>query len=122
MRRLIRTIILLGILAGIMFFTCPEEEKHIDKLTQELVKAAQSNPSDGETNIIEDLGNAIVGTLGEKAIRLYVQNQLKVENHTILNLGKMKYEGEERVVTIGAFNHVFCLTKAYDMMEELEQN
>lgn len=112
MKRLIRIILFLAFLAGIMYITCPEEEMHVEKLTQEILKSSQS-PNSGETNILEDIGNAIVGTISEKATSLYVQNQLKVENHTLLNVGKMKYKGEDRVVTIGAFNHVFCLTKAY---------
>ena len=81
MRKLIKSIVVLGILAGIMLFTCPEEEKHVDK---------------------------------------YVKSQLKVEDYTLLNVGKMNYDGEKRVVTIGAFNHVFCLVKAYDLLDEIK--
>lgn len=121
MRKLIKTILLLAIVAGIMYYTCPEEEKHVNKLTQEIVASAnESQKDDGETNIIEDLGNAIAGTISEKVVHLYVKNQLKVENHTLLNVGKMYYDGEKRVVTIGAFNHVFCLVKAYDLLDEIK--
>ena len=121
MRKLIKTILLLAIVAGIMYYICPEEEKHVNKLTQEIVASAnESQKDDGETNIIEDLGNAIAGTISEKVVHLYVKNQLKVENHTLLNVGKMYYDGEKRVVTIGAFNHVFCLVKAYDLLDEIK--
>ena len=121
MRKLIKSIVVLGILAGIMFFTCPEEEKHVDKLTQEIVASVNdSQKDDAESNIIEDIGNAIAGTLSEKVVHLYVKSQLKVENYTLLNVGKMNYDGEKRVVTIGAFNHVFCLVKAYDLLDEIK--
>lgn len=121
MKKIIKSIIVIGILAGVMFFTCPEEEKHIDKLTQEIVASANDNQKDAtESNIIEDIGNAIVGTLSEKVVHLYVKSQLKVENYTLLNVGKMYYDGEKRVVTIGAFNHVFCLVKAYDLLDEIK--
>ena len=121
MKKLIKTILVLAIIAGIMYYTCPEEEKHVDKLTQEIVASANdSQKDDGESNIIEDLGNAIAGTISEKVVHLYVKNQLKVENYTLLNVGRMKYEGENRVVTIGAFNHVFCLVKAYDLLDEIK--
>ena len=75
MRFLIKTIIVLGIIAGIMLLTCPEEQKHVDKLTQEIYR----------------------------------------------ELSEMYYDGEKRVVTIGAFNHVFCLVKAYDLMDEIDK-
>ena len=121
MRKLIKSIVVLGILAGIMFFTCPEEEKHVDKLTKEIVASANDvQKDDAESNIIEDIGNAIAGTLSEKVVHLYVKSQLKVEDYTLLNVGKMNYVGEKRVVTIGAFNHVFCLVKAYDLLDDIK--
>lgn len=120
MKKLIRIIVVLAILAGVMFFTCPEEEKHVDKLTQEIVASTNDQKDDAESNIIEDIGNAIAGTLSEKVVHLYVKSQLKVENYTLLNVGKMNYDGEKRVVTIGAFNHVFCLVKAYDLLDDIK--
>ena len=121
MRKLIKSIVVLGILAGIMLFTCPEEKKHVDKLTKEIVASANDSQKDNsESNIIEDIGNAIAGTLSEKVVHLYVKSQLKVDNYYVLNVGKMYYDGDKRVVTIGAFNHVFCLVKAYDLMDEIK--
>ena len=120
MKKLIRIIVVLAILAGMMFFTCPEEEKHVDKLTQKIVASTNDQKDDAESNIIEDIGNAIAGTLSEKVVHLYVKSQLKVEDYTLLNVGKMNYDGEKRVVTIGAFNHVFCLVKAYDLLDDIK--
>ena len=121
MRKLIRSIVVLGILAGIMLFTCPEEEKHVDKLTKEIVASANdSQKDDSESNIIEDIGNAIAGTISETVVKVYVQSQLKVENYSLVNVGRMYYDGDKRVVTIGAFNHVFCLVKAYDLLDDIK--
>ena len=121
MRRPIRTVLALAVVAGIMFFTCPEEEKHVDKLTQEIVASANdSQKDDTESNIIEDIGNAIAGTLSEKVVHLYVKSQLKVEKYSLVNVCRMYYDGEKRVVTVGAFNHVFCLVKAYDLLDEIK--
>lgn len=122
MKKLIRTILVLAVVAGVMLFTCPEEEKHVDKLTQEILASANdSQNDDGESNLLSDLGEAIIGSISEKAVHLYVKNQLEVENHKVLNVGKMYYNGEKRVVTVGAFQHVFCLVKAYDMLDEIEK-
>ncbi len=121
MRKLIKIILLLIVVAGIMFFTCPEEERHIDKLTNEIIETAQKGQNNGEDNdLLENLGNAIVGTISEKVVHIYVKSQLKVDNYQIINVGKMYYDGEKRVVTIGAFNHVFCLVKAYDLLDEIK--
>ena len=121
MRKLIKIILLLIVVAGIMFFTCPEEERHIDKLTNEIIETAQKGQNNGEDNdLLENLGNAIVGTISEKVVHIYVKSQLKVDNYQIINVGKRYYDGEKRVVTIGAFNHVFCLVKAYDLLDEIK--
>lgn len=119
MRILIKILIVLGIIAGVMLFTCPEEQKHVDKLTQEIVNSAQGEQNE-DAGILEELGNVLAGTISEAVARVYVKSQLKVEDYKVLNVGKMYYDGEKRVVTIGAFNHVFCLVKAYDLMDEID--
>ena len=120
MKALIKTLIVLVILAGVMLFTCPEEERHIEKMTQEIVKSSQTANEDA--GFLESIGNAIAGSISETVVRIYVKSQLKVENYFVLNVGKMYYDGEKRVVTIGAFNHVFCLVKAYDLLDEIEED
>lgn len=119
MRILIKILIVLGIIAGVMLFTCPEEQKHVDKLTQEIVNSAQGEQNE-DAGILEELGNVLAGSISEAVARVYVKSQLKVEDYKVLNVGKMYYDGEKRVVTIGAFNHVFCLVRAYDLMDEVD--
>lgn len=121
MKKVIRTILVLAVIAGVMLFTCPKEEKHVEKLTREIVDSALENQNnESESDLLEDIGNAIAGKISEKVVQLYVKNQLKVENYALLNVGKLYYDGEKRVVTIGAFNHVFCLIKAYDLLDEIK--
>ena len=121
MKKLIKIILVLGVLAGIMLFTCPEEEKHVDKLTNEIVESAQENQNGEEAGLLEELGNAIFGTISEKVVRVYVKSQLEVEDYYLLNVGKMYYDGEKRVVTLGAFNHVFSMVKAYELLDEIKE-
>ena len=120
MRKLLGTIIVLGIIAGAMLFTCPDEEKHVDKLTKEIVKSSQGE-QDEDAGLLEELGNVLAGTISEAVVRVYVKSQLKVEDYKVLNVGKMYYDGEKRVVTIGVFDHVICLVKAYDLLDEMEK-
>ena len=121
MKKLVKIIIVLGIITGVMLFTCPEEGKHVEKLTQEIMSTVDdSQNDDAESSLLEELGGAIVGTISEKVVRIYVKSQLRVEDYKVLNVGKMYYNGEKRVVTIGAFNQVFCLVKAYDLLDEIK--
>ncbi len=120
MKKLIKTILVLAILAGVMLFTCPEEQKHVDKLTNEIVETVQKGQDIDDSGLLEEIGKALVGTVSETVVKVYVKSQLKVENYYVLNVGKMYYDGEKRVVTIGAFNHVFCMVKAYDLLDEIK--
>ena len=121
MKILITSIVVLGIIAGVMLFTCPDEEKHVDKLTKEITEAIQEGQNfEEDPGLWENLGNAIVGTISEKLVNVYVKSQLEVENYHVLNVGNMYYGGEKHLVTIGAFNHVFCFVKAYELVEEIK--
>jgi preprotein translocase subunit YajC len=120
MKKLIKTILVLAILAGVMLFTCPEEQKHVDKLTKEIVETVQKGQDNDDSGLLEEIGKVLVGTVSETVVKVYVKSQLKVENYYVLNVGKMYYDGEKRVVTIGAFNHVFCMVKAYDLLDEIK--
>lgn len=118
MKKLIKTILILAIIAVAMVFTCPEREKHVDKIASVMVKSSKEKPED--TGVLQDIGNAILGAVNEKLAHTWVNSQLKVTDYKVLNVGKMYYKGEDRMVSIGAFNHVFCLVKAYDLLEEME--
>ena len=114
MKKLIKTILIIAIIGGVMLFTCPEEEKHVDKVTKELIHQAQTEVGANaeDSDVVEDiLGDLIGGAVSEKLVRLYVENQLVVDDYAVVNVGKMSYKGEEHIVSIGAFNHVFSLMK-----------
>lgn len=121
MKKLIKNIVVFTILAGVMIFTCPEREKHVDKLTQEIVELSkESLKNESDPNLLEEIGGAIVGTIGEKVVNLYVSSQLEVDNYALFSVGKMYYDGEKRMVTIGVFNHVFCIAKVYELRDEIK--
>ena len=116
MKNLIKTILVIGIIAGIMLFTCPEEEKHIDKVTKEFVHMAQEDvgANSSEAGVLEELiGEAIGSSISESLIHLYVKNTLKVDDYKVVTVGKMTYEGDDRIVTIGVLGRVFSLLKLY---------
>ena len=121
MKRLIKSIVVLAIIAGVMLFTCPNEEKHVDKLTREIMESIQEGKTYGnESSILENLGHSVINSISEKLVNVYVKSQLEVENYSIFNVGNLFYGGEKHVVTIGAFNHVFCFVKTYELVEEIK--
>lgn len=110
-----RILIALAIIIIVMLFTCPDSGKHVDKVSEDVAEYVQENiGKEDYSGLLESVvGNAIAGTIGENIVRFYIQSQLKVDDYAVLNVGTLKYKGEEHVVSIGAFNHVFSLVNAY---------
>ena len=83
MKKLIKTLLILAIIAVAMMFTRPEREKHVEKLTSEIVKSSQEKHDNEDTGILQDLGNALLDTVclwflvGWRATRQFSLARLK---------------------------------------------
>lgn len=94
-----------GIVGGIvlaLILTCPDKEKHIVKVTQEMPSyfgKAISENSDGLDIIGALLGSAFVNKI--------VESCMVVDNYYIFNVGKIVLDGESKPVSIGILGHVF---------------
>lgn len=123
MKKFIGFLIFLAVVAGVMFVTCPDKEKHVDKVSEDVLQYVREDVSNGENGGLMEIviDNAVVGSISENLVRLYVKSQLKVEEFAVINIGKMRYEGEDHTVSIGAFNHVFSLVKTYKMMGDIKK-
>lgn len=99
MKTILRTIIVLVILAVVMFATVPTSDSHRemakDKLTERINKES--------TNAVE--------ALGEKILMNLVMTQLDVDDYIVCNIGHVTYDGEKHYISIGMFNHVFLIDK-----------
>ena len=123
MKKFYISLIVLAIIVGVMLFTKPGGEKHVEKVSTELAQYVhESLNKEDEAGLLESIiGNTIVGAISDNLVQLYVKNQLKVEDYAVLNVGPLKYNGEEHVVSIGAFNHVFSLVKTYKMRGDIKK-
>ena len=120
MKKLFRILIVFGVIIGIMLITCPDEEKHINKVTKEIVQSARNAAEGDKTGIISGiLDNPIVGSIGESAVKFYLNDKHKVSDYGLLNVGKMTINGEEAVVSIGLFNHVFATSKVDELINNI---
>lgn len=107
MKGLIKTLLVLAVIAVVMMLTCPNEEKHVEKLTKEMTKELkESTDSESLAGMVE---GALVGWVGDDLLRPLIKSTLVVDDYALLTVGKMKGNGKERVVTIGMFGHVFYL-------------
>ena len=54
----------------------------------------------------------VLGALiGSQLVGVYIQSSLSVDNYILFSIGKISLKGEEKVVSIGFFNHVSVIGK-----------
>ena len=124
MKKLLICVIILAILSLFMKVTAPSPEKHREVAQEKLSELVSEKIStiEGAKEIIE--GNNIDTKL---FIRLAL-TQLQMKDYFVCNAGFIKYEGDEYMLTLGMFGHVFVMTdyidemqKANEKMEELKK-
>ena len=110
--------LILVILFATMLFTCPSKADH-EAAIQEVTKAWVGDKVDENLNGITGVGG-VFGDLINKAIKeltgfgtdKVITNYLDVKNYVICSVGRMAIgEGEEKMVSLGAFGHVFTFGK-----------
>ena len=108
-RRTRRTVIwccAFAVLILSLVLTCPGKDKHEEALVY--ITSGMMND-----NIVEEFDEwyvleAIIGCLMMGA---YLESSLSVDNYIIFSIGKISLKGEEKVVSIGFFNHVRVIGK-----------
>ena len=98
MKTLLRTIIILAILAGIMFITVPTPERHREMVKEKFIERFEKeNP-----NALE--------TLGAKLLINIAFTNLDIDDYVVLNIGYINHATQgTQYISIGMFNHVFLI-------------
>jgi hypothetical protein len=89
-------VLLIAFLAG----TCPDKQDHNEALSEGITELLSKNAginADFITNNPE----------AQKLIRSVGDNMVFVSNYFIFSLGKIQFDGEEQVVSLGIAGHVF---------------
>ena len=117
MKKLFGLIIVLAILAVVMKATVPTPEKHREVAKERLSEIVMEKIStiDGAVEVIKD--NDIDVNM---FIRLAV-TQLKIKDYFVCNAGFVRYDGEEYMLTLGMFGHVFVMTDYIDEMQKANE-
>jgi len=99
----------------VMFATNPTKEEHWAKITSEVGEAVVEQEND-----FFGLGGALNSVITE-AIMAFGKNFFTVEDYVVCSVGKINYDGEPKVVSLGLLNHVFTFEKE-DVTKYLEEN
>ena len=120
MKNLLSVIVIIAIiLVGIM--TCPQKDAHADALMK-LVNVALDSELSRHAETKEEMGLAMLGSfIGSGIAEIVIDKKLLVDNYFVCSIGRIVFEGEEKIVSVGCFNHVFTMPED-KLKEELKNS
>ena len=107
-------LIVLALIAGTMVLTCPKYEDHHSKITKLASTAVTQVVARqlGLDNAFVTTGlRMLSGSIVEQVVDVTVDNLLTVDNYVVCSVGKMNFNGEDKVVSVGLFGHVFTVNQ-----------
>lgn len=118
MKKLLVAVIVL-LVAVLMTQTVPDKKAHKEammKAVKELVEEEADNRGFGH-NMLTNLGKNVV----VKAVETALNSKLKVDNYYVLNTTHIRLKGEDHILSLGIFGHVFTFDKKM-LREKLEES
>lgn len=100
----------------VMAVTCPDKDKHT-KAVADSLSVIFNDHVDADSDDWDMLG----AMLGNKLVSALLQNNMYVDNYVIFNIGRLSFNGEDKAVSVGMFNHVFTSSRE-QVRKNLENN
>ena len=120
MKKILLFVVIIAIaLVGVI--TCPQKDAHTDALMK-LVNVALDSELARHADTEEEMGLAMLGSvLGSGIAEIVIDKKLFVDNYFVCSIGRIVFEGEEKIVSVGCFNHVFTMPED-KLKEELKNS
>ena len=87
--------------------TCPDQDVHTDALKNLLNETITAEMYKDVTTEEDEVLAMLASMLGTGIGGLVIDNILNVDNYFVCSIGRIMYDGEERIVSVGLLNHVF---------------
>lgn len=116
MKKLLVVVIVL-LVAVLMAMTVPDKKAH----KEAMMKAVKEYIDEEATNRLGD--NVLVGigkNVAAKTVELALNSKLKEHNYLVANTTYVRLKGEEQLLSVGMFGHVFTFDKEL-LREKLEE-
>jgi hypothetical protein len=104
------TLVIIGAIVLIAIITNPDPERHKEAVKTEINKLMQKELSDkaGDTGTTGQVFGAL---LGGAMIDRMVSTMVSTDNYLLFSTTKVTWEGQTRVIGVGAFGNVFITRK-----------
>ena len=119
MNKSVLSIIVVILLGLVMFVTCPKENDHKDAICLAFNKAVDEKL--GESSLsLEGAVNFAGKWVIKQGANLFINSYVEVENYGLVSIGRYTFNGHNKVISVGMFNHIFTISKD-DILEEIEK-
>ncbi len=110
-------IIIVLLVAVLMVLTVPDKAKHKEAMMEAINEYV-------EEEAVEKLGDTVLARLGKgvivKTVETALNSKLKIDNYYLFNKTYVRLDGEDQMLSLGMFGHVFTFDKEM-LREKLEE-
>lgn len=110
-------IIIVLLVAVLMVLSVPDKAKHKEAMMEAINEYV-------EEEAVDKLGDTVLARLGKgvivKTIETALNSKLKIENYYLFNKTYVRLDGEDEMLSLGMFGHVFTFDKEM-LREKLEE-
>jgi len=116
MKRSLRILIPIVLIAGICALTCPNKEQHTESIQEAFANHLESQlGAKGESD--PDAGfHQFSSHLGGGMMKMLLQDKLTVKNYGVCSIGKLEVREKSSTVSVGILNTVF--TVSFDKIQK----
>lgn len=112
---------IIGLIILVAVFTNPDQNRHKEVIKNKLItymqksiKKDQAEPRDEFEEAAQAIGITLGGMIAEKVL----DNLVSTDNYVVFSTTKITWEGETRIIGIGAFGNVFITKKLDDSLNK----
>lgn len=120
MRKNLKIVLLISIF--LVFFiailTNPNKEFHKSNIKLRVYKELNIDTLQKESSNIFDMFKDISNSFGKSMVDDTVDNLLQVDNYYLFSFTKVTYQGQSKIIGIGAFNQIFLFVNLKQLIEE----
>lgn len=107
MRNFLLFILIIVFISGFCVISCPDKEAHSEAIMENVNELIDEEATKDVTNESEKALALLASSLVSGISNLVIDSRLSVDNYFLFSIGRVTFEGESRIVSIGMLNHVF---------------
>ena len=107
MRNFLLFILIIVFISGFCVISCPDKEAHCEAIMENVNELIDEEATKDVTNESEKALALLASSLVSGISNLVIDSRLSVDNYFLFSIGRVTFEGESRIVSIGMLNHVF---------------